>query len=226
MKVAGLGPGEPAFIIVRSTFPAPAVSVLAGALEGKTLRDDFGIKQVQFPKTINVASLLKKLEPGTEAEMLALQYVTEVAARMAVHFSLTREAYDCRWVVAMSANLLDSAHQRVVPVSLGNENPLSALKDIARQMSGRLLSSGNRDFRAPVIPSVQLTLQESILARKLKGRRRILAADPDEGSTSPFAVPADDGFGEAGEGAGAILRPQAQRDLPEARRSDSFPDTR
>ncbi len=221
MKVAAPGLGDASLIIARSTTPATAVSVLAMALEDKMLQGDVEIESVQFPNLLDATSLVKKLEPNTEAEMLALQYVTDVATRMAVHFRMTRQAYDCRWVATLDANLVDSERRGTIPVSLGNEHPLLALKDMARHLSGRLLSKGDLEFRAPVIPSVQLTLQESILARKLRTRRGSATGDIGEESTSPFPPAADDNFRDPDEMATDSSRPPAKRDLPEAWRSEA-----
>jgi hypothetical protein len=201
MKLVDLGKGGPSVLVACSTTAAASISVLARELEGKMLQDDNNVRSVQFPKVMDGSSLVKKLEPNTDAEMLTLQYVTEIATRMVVHFSIRREAYDSRWVATIGASLVDLEQQRMMPVSVGNEYPLAALKVMARQLSGSLLSGKGREFRAPVMPSVQLTIQESILARKFGDKWGSLAGDHVEVSTSPLLHPDIDSDHEAGPAA-------------------------
>jgi len=198
MKVARLGQEEPSFIGVRSTTPATVVSVLARALEDEMLQDDHEMKWVRFPKVLEASSLVQKLEPGTEAEMLALQYVTGIATRMGVHFSIKREAYDGRWVATMDVSVMDLERQRLIPVSVGNDLPMLALKEMARLLCGGLLSREGQEFRAPVMPSVHLTMQESILARKFRDENESLTEARGEAPAPPSSHPTTESDREAG----------------------------
>jgi len=170
MRVAGSRPGESPFIIAHCTTPATAVSALAKALEGKTLRSDDESKQADFPNELDAESLVRKLEPGTEVERLALSYVTDVAIRMVVPFSVTRKAFDNLWLATMGASMLqtESKRQFLVPISVENEHPLLAIKDIAWQLGGKSLSRREMEFHAPVLPNVRHTLQEEIRAGKIQ----------------------------------------------------------
>jgi hypothetical protein len=164
MKVTGLRLGKSPFIIAHCTTPATAVAALAKALEGKTLRTDDEFKRAEFPVLLDAQSLVEKLEPGTEVERLALSYVTDVAIRMVVPFSITREAYDNVWLATMGASMLQTELKRqlMVPISVENEYPLLAVKDIAWQLGGRLLHRREMEFQAPVLPNAHYTLQEEV----------------------------------------------------------------
>jgi hypothetical protein len=168
MRVSGAEKGRSPFIIARGATPAIAVAALANALKGKELRSDDESKRADFPEDLNAASLVKKLEPVTEVEKLAISYVTDVATRMVVAFSLTREAYDSLWRATMGASLLQSEEKGrlVVPISIENENPLLAMKDIAWQLGGKLLLRRDMEFHAPALPNVRHTLQEEIRAKR------------------------------------------------------------
>ena len=168
MRVAGTGTGKSPFIIARGTTPAAAVAALANALKGKVLRSEDESKRADFPNELHAESLVKKLEPVTEVEKLALSYVTDVATRMVVAFSLTREAYDNLWRATMGASLLQTEEKGrlLVPISIENGNPLLAIKDIAWQLGGRLLLRRDMEFHAPVLPNVRHTLQEEIRAKQ------------------------------------------------------------
>ena len=168
MKVPGPRMGGSAFVFAHATTPATAVSALAKALQGRTLQSDDESKRVEFPDDLDAASLVRKLEPGTEVERLAVNYVADVAVRMVVPFSLTREAYDDLWVATMGASMLqtESKGQLLVPISTENEKPLLAIKDIAWQLDGKLLCRREMEFHAPVLPNVRHTLQEEIRAGK------------------------------------------------------------
>jgi hypothetical protein len=139
-------------------------------LEGKTLRSDDESKQADFPNELDAESLVRKLEPGTEVERLALSYVTDVAIRMVVPFSITRKAFDNLWLATMGASMLqtESKRQFLVPISVENEHPLLAIKDIAWQLGGKSLSRREMEFHAPVLPNVRHTLQEEIRAGKIQ----------------------------------------------------------
>ena len=104
MKAVAAGSGKPLFLMAHCPTPAMAVTALAKALEGKVLRSDDGVKRVDFPAALDAESLVRKLEPATDVEKLALSYVTDIAVQMLVPFSLTREAYDNVWLATMSAS--------------------------------------------------------------------------------------------------------------------------
>jgi hypothetical protein len=173
MRVAGIQPGESSFLIAHCTTPATAVSALARALEGKTLRSDDESKRVDFPDQLDAESLVRRLEPGTEVERLALSYVTDVAIRMVVPFSITRKAFDNLWLATMGASMLqtESKRQALVPISVENEHPLVAIKDIAWQLGGKSLSRREMEFQAPVMRNVRHTLQEEIRAGKIHRKK-------------------------------------------------------
>jgi len=168
MRVTDTGAGKSPFIIARGATPAIAVAALANALKGKALRSDDESKRADFPNELHAESLVKRLEPVTEVEKLALSYVTDVATRMVVAFSLTREAYDNLWRATMGASLLQTEEKGrlLVPISIENGNPLLAIKDIAWQLGGKLLLRRDMEFHAPVLPNVRHTLQEEMRARK------------------------------------------------------------
>ena len=168
MRVTDTGAGKSPFIIARGATPAIAVAALANALKGKALRSDDESKRADFPNELHAESLVKRLEPVTEVEKLALSYVTDVATRMVVAFSLTREAYDNLWRATMGASLLQTEEKGrlLVPISIENGNPLLAIKDIAWQLGGKLLLRRDMEFHAPVMPNVRHTLQEEIRAMK------------------------------------------------------------
>jgi hypothetical protein len=170
MRVVGSESGKSPFLSAHGTTPALAVSALAAALESKVLRSDDGAKRVDFPPELNAESMVKKLEPGTDVERLALGYVADIAIRMVVPFSLTREAYDNLWLATMGASMLqtESKRQLLVPISAENEHPLLAIKDIAWQLGGKLLSRREMEFHAPSMPNARHTLQEEIRAGKKK----------------------------------------------------------
>jgi len=172
MKVIGSEPGKSPFLFAHSTTPATVIAALAKALEGKSLRSDDGAKRADFPEELDAESLVRKLEPGTDVERLALGYVADIAIKMVVPFSLTRAAYDNLWVATMGASMLqtDSQRQLLVPISAENEHPLLAIKDIAWQLGGRLLSRREMEFHAPSLPSVRHTLQEELRAGEKKSR--------------------------------------------------------
>ena len=169
MKMPGSRMGKSLFVFAHCTTPATAVSALAEALQGKTLRSEDESKRADFPVELDAESLVKKLEPSTEVERLALSFVTDLAIKMVVPFSLTREAYDNHWLASMSASMLQKGSERpfLVPISAGNERPLLAVKEIAWQLGGKVLSRREMEFHAPVMPNVRHTLQEEIRA----GRR-------------------------------------------------------
>jgi hypothetical protein len=172
MKLAGAEPGRSPLILARFGTLGTAIAALAKALEGKTLQSDDGTKRVSFPFKLDVESLVVNLEPDTEVERLALDYVTDVAIRMVVPFSLTREAYDNLWRATMGASMLqtDLRRQLLVPISVVNEHPFLAIKDIAWQLGGRMLYRRGMEFHAPALPNARYTLQEEIHAGKRSGR--------------------------------------------------------
>jgi hypothetical protein len=166
MKVADLRLTRSPFVFAHCTTLATAVSTLAKTLEGKTLWSDDGFKRADFPNDLDAQSLVKKLEPATEVESLALGYVLDVSVRMRVPFSLTREAYDNRWLATMGASMLqkESEGQLLIPISVENEHPLMAIKDVAWQLGGKLLHRREMEFHAPVLPDAPHTLQEELRA--------------------------------------------------------------
>jgi hypothetical protein len=168
MKVAGVEPGKSSLIVAHCGTLGTAVAMLAKALEGKMLQSEDGTKVADFPKKLEAESLVRKLEPDTEVERLALDYVTDVAIRMVVPFSLTREAYDNLWRATMGASMLQTELKRqlLVPISVENEHPLLAIKDIVWQLGGRLLYRRGMEFHAPALPTARYTLQEEIRAGK------------------------------------------------------------
>jgi hypothetical protein len=170
MKVAGSEPGRSPFLFAHSVTPAAAVSALARALEGKVLQSDDRVKRAEFPVDLDAESLTRKLRPGTEVENLALSYVTDIAIQMLVPFSLTRQAYDNLWLATMGASMMqkESEGHLLVPISAENEQPLLAIKDIAWQLGGKMLSRREMEFHAPVLPVVRHTLQEELRAGEKK----------------------------------------------------------
>ena len=164
MKMPDLGPGKSAFVIAHCATPATAVAALARALKGKTLRSDDGFKRADFPNELDAETLVRKLEPSTEVERQALIYVTDVAIRMLVPFSLSREAYDNLWLATIGASMIETGANRqlTVPISIVNENPLLAVRDMAWQLGGKLLFRREMEFHAPVLPRILHTLQEEI----------------------------------------------------------------
>ena len=168
MRLAAPKPGQSPFILAHFPVPSEAVSALTKALEGKTLRSEDEFKQVQFPPALDAESMVKKLTPRTEAERQALNFVTDIAVKMVVPFSITREAYDDLWLATMGAGVLQaesgSQRQRLVPIIIGNDDPLVAVEDMARQLSGELLCRREMEFHAPVLPVVRYTLQEELRA--------------------------------------------------------------
>jgi hypothetical protein len=161
-------PEKSPFVIAHSNSPAAAVAGLANALRGKSLRAEDESKSLVFPVDLQAASLVMRLEPVTEVEKLALSYLTDVAVRMLVAFSLTREGYDNLWRAAMGASLLptEGNEQRVGPISAVNEYPLLAIRDIAWNLGGKRLLRRDMEFHAPVLPNVRHTLMEEIRAMR------------------------------------------------------------
>ena len=172
MKIGALRAGQSPFVIAHCRTPATAVAALAKALEGKTLQSDDESKRAAFPGSLEAESLVRKLEPSTEVETLALEYVIDVAVRMVVPFSLTREPYDNLWLATMGASMLqtEAKRQLLVPISVENERPLLAIKDIVWELGGRLLYRRGMEFHAPALPDVRYTLQEEIRAGERSSR--------------------------------------------------------
>jgi hypothetical protein len=164
MRAACPGAGKSPFVIAHNTSPASAVAGLASALKGRVLRVADESRRVSFPRELDALSLMRKLEPATEAEKLALRYLTDVAVRMLVAFSLTREPYDNLWRATMGASLVqkEGDAQLHVPISIADEHPLLAIKDIARQLGGKTLLRRDMEFHAPALQKVRHTLLEEI----------------------------------------------------------------
>ena len=151
-------------VIAHSASPAAAVSALAGNLKDTSLRADDGAKRMVFPTDLDAGSLVNKLTPITEVEKLALGYLTDVAVRMAVAFSVTREGQDGLWHATMGASLVNTVGDEpfVGPITIVNERPLRAMEEIAWKLGGRRLLRRDMEFRAPVLPNVRHAHQEEI----------------------------------------------------------------